>query len=387
MNRRKRRGDFLRPQRVILKKSAHSRIRNYSLLDQYECEKIIHTYERSNASSLQIPPLNFYNDGRFKEWVMKIYVEAFKNGQDNGYLVGQKDGYSQGYVKGLNDGSKIGFQDGHQEGFEDGSLEGYQDGHKEGFKDGLREGYPDGLRKGYLKGLDKGFGDGLLVGFHEGCKKICQKESKNESQDESQNEFQDESQSESQGRGNKEFQEEIQESLLERIGERFEESLPEMVNVESVDTTNKRSENITLKFPIGMSINTIELIQRITPTVKISHLTNIPLILIRKHFVENLTRQSAIELSKSRDDTDLNTVFEIPKSGQLVEGQIKYDQDFLEQVILISKDKLRCYQCLKKARHWTADSLGEKYAMFTNTTFHFNAECLRFDSVKFIDAE
>ena len=133
------------------------------------------------------------------------------------------------------------------------------------------------------------------------------------------------------------------------------------------------------------TLNTITMIPRITPKVEVRDLKSIHSQIKRKHFVDHLTEQSAIRASASRDDTVLNTVFQLPRNGQLVFGQIKGGLDgFLEELVLISQEKLPVYRCLKRARHWSAQKLDKKYAMFKED-LHFIDKCLEFDSVKFID--
>ena len=118
-----------------------------------------------------------------------------------------------------------------QEAFDRGRQHEYQEGFQAGRQAGLVEAFH--LFQEHFSKLRK-----ELIDFKNEFQEVFQ-EFLNESQNESQDGFKDE--------GHEQFQERVKESVQE---------------------TNQRSENVIF-LPMGMQLNTIEIIERITPEVKV----------------------------------------------------------------------------------------------------------------------
>ena len=77
----------------------------------------------------------------------------------------------------------------------------------------------------------------------------------------------------------------------------------------------------------------------------------------------------------------------MPPSQKLVVGQIKDGLEDYKGLILVSQEKLDCFQCSKFLGKWSAEKIGKKHAMFLsqNRNFHFISESLDFDNVVFFN--
>ena len=117
--------------------------------------------------------------------------------------------------------------------------------------------------------------------------------------------------------------------------------------------------------------------------MKVQKYRKTPDVLFKKHVLnekDNCDEKSAAKLSKRRNETFKNTVFEHTESLHLCQSRDR------SSGVLISMKPLHAYDCTKmKNGKWKVKHLGEKWALFETRAknYHFTSSSLSINNIMF----
>lgn len=133
-------------------------------------------------------------------------------------------------------------------------------------------------------------------------------------------------------------------------------------------------------------------LEPLKPRIKLAKLgsIDIPFPLKQKHFIEDFSETNAISISSNRSDMSYsfvfkNTVFSEPANLIKCLVLTGLPDEYKNEIVFVSEDKLKAFQCKRQNGHWKAKAMDPKYAIFANEEkhFHFISDCLEIDEITF----